>query len=598
MRTIVARYISIPVVAGAVAFSLLGCSSDGNSDLGASSCPTCDESGDSGSGDQKNSDGGTTGDGGGANSDGGASTSCSNSTVTGISVSPTTLAFGSSTLQEGTTTSLLTVMNTSKAAIAIGNVAISGANSGDFSEQTDCPASLPAGEKCYVRVVFTPSAVGARTASIAIGGACASAVTGTGVSLANGFYVSPKGSDSGDGSLGSPFLTLTKAQTAMRASGGTKLTTYLRGGVYAPANIASCGCGLNLASADDGETWSYYPPDGVDSAIIDGGSTGAGTGIDTIISVAGSTNVTINGLTLRNFDFAGVGGVNSTKITAKNNIIYNGFQTAQYGAQGITCGQTCTSWSVLNNVMHDITGGGANIVSAQSGDVSNLIYSGNFVYNTCTSPDDGGDCGALYTQDNTAKSTNLSITGNFVRDGNPWRGQNAGSAIYLDDCLSNATVSGNVITGTNGANTTFIHGGENDVYVGNIIDLGTYGQHISGWQTSGNTNCNVMTGNKYTGNIIVSKNGGSFTDLSYPHTKTPTVQNNIYFSYAGSAINASPETEDVNKDPELSGCYSVDPSSPAYAIGFSPLLQNWGPPGFKMPSGATIPPSYASPTCE
>ena len=428
MDTTAARWISFSlVVAG---FALAGCSSD--SGAGNPACATCDGNGsDNGNGNENGADGGTTSGGHvvDASADGAATASCAGSAPSGVSVSPTTLAFGTATLGEATTTSLVTVMNASGSAFPIGSVAISGANAADFAEQTDCPASLAAGEKCYVRVVFTPSAVGARAATVAVGGACTSAISGTGVSLANGFYVSPKGNDSNDGSLASPFLTLTKAQTAMRASGGAKLTTYVRAGAYSPANIASCGCALDLNNNDNGQTWSYYPPDGVDSAIIDGGSTHAGSGIVTLISVAGSTNVTIDGLTLRNFDFAGVGGVNSTKITAKNNIIYNGFQTAQYGAQGVTCGQTCTSWSVLNNVMHDITGGGANIVSAQAGDVSNLIYSGNFVYNTCTSPDDGGDCGALYTQDNTAKSTNITITGNFVRDGNRWRGQNAGSAI-------------------------------------------------------------------------------------------------------------------------------------------------------------------------
>ncbi len=506
---------------------------------------------------------------------------CSGTSLSGLTVTPATISFGADTVGEGTTRSLITVVNTSADAFAISSVGLSGANAADFSQENDCPASLPAGDKCYLRVAFKPSAVGSRTASTAINGHCTNTLSGSGVSLAAGFYVSPTGNDANDGSLASPFLTLPKAQAAMQASSGAKLTTYVRAGTYKPASIASCGCALDLANKDNGETWSYYPPDGVDSAIIDGQSTADGNGVGTLISVAGSTNVTINGLTLRNFDSAGVSGVNSTKITTKNSVIYNGFQTANYGAQGVTCGQTCTSWSVLNNVMHDITGGGANIVSATSGDVSNLIYSGNFVYNTCTSPDDGGDCGALYTQDNTAKSTNITITGNFVRDGNPWRGMNAGSAIYLDDCLSNATVSGNVMTGTNGANTSFIHGGKNDVYIGNIYDLGTYGQHISVWQTSANTNCNVMAGNKYSGNIIIGKGGiAGYSDLSYPHTVTPTVSGNLYYDYSGGTITNGPEANAIKADPKLSACFQLASDSVAYQtpLSFSPLLKDWGPP--------------------
>jgi hypothetical protein len=519
-----------------------------------------------------------------------------------VTVSPSTLAFGSSTLGEATTKSLLTVMNTGAAAVHLGTVSITGADAGDFSEQTDCPTDLPAGEKCYVRVVFAPTQTGSRSATVSINSVCTSTLSATGVSLASGFYLSPTGNDStGDGSLASPWQTLPKAQQAMQASGGAKMTTYLRAGIYTPVADTSCDCMLNLGNADNGETWSYYPADGVDSAIIEGGSTGSGVGPGTVLSVAGASHVTFDGLTVRNFDGWGFGGVNSSDITVKNSVVYNGYSTAQYGAQGIACGQYCVSWSVLNNVMHDITGGGANIVSAQNGSVSNLIYAGNFVYNTCTSPDDGGDCGALYAQDNPGMSTNIVITGNFVRDGNPWRGMNAGSAIYLDDCLSNATVTGNVITGTNGNNTTFIHGGMNDVYMGNIIDLGTYAQNITTMQTSASPHCNVMTGNAYTGNVVISQNGGGgYGYLSWPLPNFPVITNNLYYAYAGSPINSGGDSHPVTADPELSGCYSLDPASPAYQapVNFSPLLASWGPPGYHMPVGASIPPSYPSPTCK
>jgi hypothetical protein len=553
-------------------------------------------------------DGGTDGEGGqpdgeGGQSDGGSEGGEKGACTEGpsdVTVSPTTLSFGSSTIEESTTTSLLTVINSGSSPAHLGTLSLSGADPGDFSEATDCPTTLPAGEKCYVRVVFTPTQAGDRTATLVVNGVCTSTLTAKGVSLASAFYVAPTGNDSGDGSLSNPFQTLPRAQQAMQASGGTTLTTYLRGGVYTPAVDDSCDCMLNLGSSDNGETWSYYPPDGVDSAIIEGGSTGSGVGPGVVLSVAGSTDVTFDGLTVRDFDGWGFGGVNSTHITVKNSVVYNGYSTAQYGAQGIACGQTCTNWSVLNNVMHDITGGGVNIVSAQAGSVSNLIYAGNVVYNTCTSPDDGGDCGALYTQDNTAVSTNITITGNFIRDGNPWRDNDTGSAIYLDDCLSNATVTGNVITGTNGHNTTFIHGGMNDVYMGNIIDLTTYGQNITTMQTSQNQNCNIMTGNAYTGNIVISQNGGGgYGYLSWPLPNFPVIANNLYYAYAGSAIDSSGDSNPVGADPGLSGCYSLSPTSAAYQspVNFSPLLASWGPPGYVLPGGASAKPSYPSSTC-
>ena len=101
--------------------------------------------------------------------------------------------------------------------------------------------------------------------------------------------------------------------------------TYIRAGTY--ANTA-----LTLTSADNGETWSYYPPDGFDSAILDGGATGPNTGSN-VFTILGGSNITINGLTIQNFQQWGVGlhggaedslaGFPNATVTASNNIIEN-----------------------------------------------------------------------------------------------------------------------------------------------------------------------------------------------------------------------------------------------------------------------------------
>ncbi len=90
--------------------------------------------------------------------------------------------------------------------------------------------------------------------------------------LATGFYVETDGNDNNPGTLSEPFATVRRAQQAMRDSSSIK-TTYLRAGTYKPETGVGCnngaGASVYLTVTDNGETWSYYPPDGFNSAILD-----------------------------------------------------------------------------------------------------------------------------------------------------------------------------------------------------------------------------------------------------------------------------------------------------------------------------------------
>jgi len=233
------------------------------------------------------------------------------------------------------------------------------------------------------------------------------------------FYVATTGSDSNAGTLAAPFATFAAAQAAMRASSSIK-TTYIRRGSYALPTL-SCGgstCGLNLTSADDGETWSYYPPDGVDSADLNAGSTGSGNGLVTAVSVS-ANNITINGLSIHDFQYSGIGsggGVNNLLI--ENCLLFNGYlASGSSNPGGISC-YGCGNMTISHNVIHDMAQFGVSI-SNVNGSISNLLVTGNVVYNTCTKI---ADCGALYVQDITTTATNLRFTNNYIHDREHVRG--------------------------------------------------------------------------------------------------------------------------------------------------------------------------------
>jgi Right handed beta helix region len=424
--------------------------------------------------------------------------------------------------------------------------------------------------------------------------------TGMPVKIVPAFYVSTTGNDSNAGTVSAPFLTLGKAQSAMQASSSIK-TTYIRAGSYTLPTLdcGSSSCGLSLGTADDGETWSYYPPDGVDSADFSGGGTSSGGGLVTAISVS-ADNVTINGLSIHDFQYAGIGsggGVNN--LLVENNLIFNGYYySGSSNPGGISC-YGCGNTTLSHNVIHDMAQFGVSM-SNVNGDISNLLVTGNVVYNTCTAI---ADCGALYVQDTKATATSLQFLNNYVHDGNTFAGlgSNYGCALYADDCTSNVTESGNVITGRNGSNTLMIHGGSNVHQIGNLTDLGTYAQHVAVFQTSGVAGCSsaTMSGNEYENNIILGAGGGGgYSLLSGSPVNAPTIKDNDYYSYGSTAISSGTgaygDSDPVQENPQVSGwAYDIASGSPVFKspVDFTALVGGWGPPGYALPETGTPPSS-------
>jgi len=412
------------------------------------------------------------------------------------------------------------------------------------------------------------------------------------------FYISPSGNDStGAGTLASPWQTLAKCQTAMQG-GSTKLC-YLRAGSYTPAAGPACGsgnCAVNLGStADNNETYSYYPPDGVDSASVTGGSTASGNGLWAIFDIGNASGVTINGLTLHDFDFAAIrttGGAPS--LTVSNNIIFNGFFIVASGPQnaaGIMC-YDCNNMTVSHNVVHDIASFGVS-VSHSSSTVNNLLYDSNVLYNICTQI---RDCGALYTQDlNATKSTNLRATNNYIWDGCLFSGCGTGSggwgaAMYLDDCASNWTIDHNVFRSQSGSNNLMIHGGSNNVWSSNFVDLATQGEPILRLQTS---SCPTITGNTFGSNIIISHGaaGGYVgTSVTIP---TDSTHRNVYWNYGSGTLSSSGDGSPVTGSNPLLNCYNyqVSSGSPIFAspVNFTNVNRGWGPPNYVLPQTGTSP---------
>jgi hypothetical protein len=453
-----------------------------------------------------------------------------------------------------------------------------------------------------------------------------SVLTPSAQQVGRGFYVATFGSDNNPGTLAQPFATLRKAQKAMQASSTIK-TTYIRSGKYSPPAVSANGntYALYLTSADNGETWSYYPPDGYNSAILDGGSTGPGSGIKEMITIEGGSHITINGLQLQNFDWIGVavhggakflGNFPITVDTASGNIIENNMVENGYGGSGevfdvynnggIVGTMSVPNTTVTNNVVINQNGRGISFVSA--GPHSGVTYSGLRITNNVVlnSNSLNLDSSAIYLQDAGTKTTGILVSNNFIRDYGTSSDRRKG--IYLDDGLSNATVSGNIIAGL-GAYAFQYHGGHNDIITGNIVDLGSAPHTVVAYQWSGINS--PMPGNSFTNNIIISAaaagvQDGYFTGRgTFPggNDQLLTVNNNAYYNYAGGPVDSgcgysSPvcikDTNSVTVNPQLSGwTYTIAPGSPVFnsPVSFPGIAGGWGPPGYVIPHTGTPPSS-------
>lgn len=412
------------------------------------------------------------------------------------------------------------------------------------------------------------------------------------------FYVAPNGSDSNPGTLSAPFATLEAARNAMENS-STKIT-YIRAGSYQPA-ADSAGDGtqaLYLSSADSGQTWSYYPPDGVASAVIDGGASSPWSGLQYGIYVGGATNVTINGLQLQNFAkffLDATNGASGTQFI--NNVLhdtYNGLNDAGVALWGSAPGSVVAHNYIYNTANHGILASTCN--GGCAGGMTGITIAYNVIDTTCMVTT---DCGAIYIEDYASpRSTGITVSQNFLHDMNP--SSDTGRGVYLDDGASNVTATDNIVAGNKW--TCFnIHGGDNNVFSNNVCDEeANNDQYILTYQVSDSSSLR-MVNNVFSNNIIIagsSGGGGGYNGDSAPNPAT--IDNNLYFNYVGDAIYTSgsggsgSDSNPTYADPQLSSwCYTVGSSSPAFnsPINFSGIEQGWGPPGFVIPTAGTPPSS-------
>jgi hypothetical protein len=89
-------------------------------------------------------------------------------TGTTITFSPIGFNFGDQKVGTSSNPVPITLSNKGTVTLNISKIVIGGTNPGDFSQTNNCGSSVPAGGKCTIKVTFTPTQKGARSAKVQV----------------------------------------------------------------------------------------------------------------------------------------------------------------------------------------------------------------------------------------------------------------------------------------------------------------------------------------------------------------------------------------------------------------------------------------------
>lgn len=385
------------------------------------------------------------------------------------------------------------------------------------------------------------------------------------------YYVSTTGSDSNAGTISAPFLTLGHAQTAMQS--GNK-TTYIRGGTY------TIGTGLTLTSSDSSTSWLAYPGD---TPILDGSTT---TGTCFTIN-AGAGSITINGMTIQRFANVGIDLMGSGMVITNNTI--NNITSSNTGQGCIYMHFILGTTNVSHNLCSNNTGPGISMAfgAGDPGASGTITVDSNIVLNTNTNL---SDTGGIYLMDRSHTMTSCICTNNIIGNyGKSPYSSTQGVGIYLDDNMSHATVTGNIIYG-NGMYALQYHGGDHNIVTNNIIDLtNAFKLVLYQDQPTFVIGGGGMASNTFTNNIVYSSASPPTPLWDYIDTSVtialPTVTHNQYFNSVspfpntGTIVDSSPLVGDPLFSNAASNIYTLRPDSPAFdsPVSFVPGGATQGP---------------------
>jgi hypothetical protein len=219
-----------------------------------------------------------------------------------LSLSATSLSYAPTIVGESSGSQVVTVTNSTSAAVPIGSIAVTGTNASSFVFANSCGTSLAAGANCTVHGHFAPVSTGALKAAVTI------TYTGTGspqsIALSGTGLKPPVTLSAASLSFGSVDEGATSAsQTVVVTNSGTAAVTFTSiavTGTNASSFVFANSCGTSLAVGATCTIHGHFAPTVTgaltaaikitDSAITSPQSIAlSGTGVALLVSLSGKS---------------------------------------------------------------------------------------------------------------------------------------------------------------------------------------------------------------------------------------------------------------------------------------------------------------------
>jgi len=272
-----------------------------------------------------------------------------------VSLSPTTLSFGTQTAGISSTAQSVTLKNTGTAGLTIKSVALTGTGASAFLKSTTCGTTVGIGAQCTMSVTFKPASSGSKTASLTItdnapNASQSVALSGTGVQPT--VSVSPAtlgfGSEAVGGSTSAQVITLTNTSALTLT-----ITKIAIGGTNATAFGQTSTCGATLSAGDNCTVSLSFVPQKPGSAsasltFADNAATSpqsvklAGTGTGPLVSLSPA------GITFANQALNTASTTHVVTLTNAGNAVLDISSIALTGPGASAFKETTTCGSTLN----------------------------------------------------------------------------------------------------------------------------------------------------------------------------------------------------------------------------------------------------------